>query len=425
MTTPAVQLGDFSTFPIPTGKPQQLLPAMKDVQVTLANQDLVNTVYVARTFSFALGGGNTLPIPALGAVTVDASKSLWVLGPANTQPLIVIPGGGNWAPSPAQVAAQINALGLMKDTTGQAINTTAGGTTGAVNTVNGTLGAPAQDSIRTAIPNNISTTGVPLLNLSTVQSSNASLGVSANSSNTVGPFALNQPGFELAITSSFAVAVGATPYAFIVLKWSDPTSGLVIAKDTFVIWTASNAAIKSLPFIIRGPTKAGQVTLSIFNLDAAQNILVTYTLLSDSRVIPAETIQLGLDWKEDSAVIGIFGSAATRVLPDSNVVATFVNSALAAAGTDTWITPPATGLGYLNFQETGVAAANMTVTVQPVPASIYGGIFLVNDIMVAGNPNKLTYANLILPNGPLQVQVHNGGSVNASYNGMLVAEMGT
>jgi hypothetical protein len=393
MSTP---LGDMTTIPVTTS-PIQAVPALgDDSSVVIYNQDLTNVIYASYSRWFQPGAANSIPIQPLTFATLSAKRAIYLGATTAVQPAAIVPEGTQLQPSPAQIAAQISALGLA--TFAEQVN---------------------QNS---AIPTNISTTGVPLLNNPQVLASAANIGISASSSNTVGPFNTNQPSFELGIASSFAVANGATPYTFVVLYWIDPTSNLTVAKDTFVIWTASHAALNSLPFIIRGPSKAGSLKLVVFNLDTVDSVQVTYTLLADSRVIPSESIALGLDWKEDSANIQLFTNAATRVLPDSNVVATFVNGTLAASSTDTWITPPATGLATLNFQESGVAAANIAITVQPVPATIYGGIFLVNDVMVTGNPNKLFYSDLVLPNGPLQVQIKNNGTVAANYNGMLTAQ---
>lgn len=396
MTTPAVApLGDFTAIPIASSVPQMVWAGVQGSSVLLANQDLTNAVTIARRPSFAVGAGNTANVPALGSLTVDGSKSIWGLAPAGTANLLVLPGGSQWAPSPAQVAAQISALGLA--TLAQQINQ------------------------NTAIPGNISTTGVPLLNKSTVLANQAAVGIAANGNTPTGSFTITQPSFELLISVSFSVAVGATPYAFIVIQWSDSTSGLVTDKDTFVVNVASNAALNSLPFNIKGPSKGDTLKLTIYNLDAARSMVATYTLLENSRVIPSEVISLGADWKENSANISL-AISATRVQPDSKVIATFVNSTLGVGATDVYTTPPATGLATLNFQEIGVASANVTVVVQPIPTAIYGTVYLVNDILVAGNPNKLFYNDLIMPNGPLQVTVHNGGSVNANYSGVLIAQ---
>src|SRR2546423_2412529 len=81
----------------------------------LVNPDIVNNIFIGND-----PGSQIIAVPALGSVTLDASKhDIWVStnGGAFTVNAYLMPNGSNWVPSPAQVAAQINALGLAKDTT--------------------------------------------------------------------------------------------------------------------------------------------------------------------------------------------------------------------------------------------------------------------------------------------------------------------
>lgn len=75
--------------------------------VTLANTDIVNTVTIGRSRNLKIGGMDADPIPPLGAVTYDGTKTLYAIAPAGTAGLTVIPGGSSWSPSPSQIAAQI------------------------------------------------------------------------------------------------------------------------------------------------------------------------------------------------------------------------------------------------------------------------------------------------------------------------------
>jgi hypothetical protein len=104
----------------------------------LANLDLVNPVYYGP--DLGLSAAQSSQIPALGAVSFDGTEDIWA-SPLQAGLTVVtdfIPGGTSWAPSPAQVSAQISALGLA---------TSSNQLTGisAVGTVNDTLGTPAQD----------------------------------------------------------------------------------------------------------------------------------------------------------------------------------------------------------------------------------------------------------------------------------------
>lgn len=99
--------------------------------VLLANQDLAAVVTVGSRQNLAPGDGDCDPIPPLGSIAYTGGVK-YAAAAAGTAALLVIAGGTSWAPSPADVALQIQALGLA--------------TNAAVLAVNSTLGAPAQNS---------------------------------------------------------------------------------------------------------------------------------------------------------------------------------------------------------------------------------------------------------------------------------------
>lgn len=115
----------------------------------LVNPDIINPIYIGND-----PGQQLISVPPLGSMTLGADNhDIWVStnGGNYIVSAYLMPNGSNWTPSPAQVAAQINALGLAKDTTLQTTNTISGNT----NTI---LGSPAQDSTVGTVATN--TTGV-------------------------------------------------------------------------------------------------------------------------------------------------------------------------------------------------------------------------------------------------------------------------
>jgi hypothetical protein len=114
----------------------------------IVNPDIINPIYVGND-----PGQQLIAVPALGSMSLSAENhDIWVStnGGNYVVNAYLMPNGSNWTPSPAQVAAQINALGLAKDTTVQTGNTINGQT----NTI---LGTPAQDPTLTNVVSN--TTG--------------------------------------------------------------------------------------------------------------------------------------------------------------------------------------------------------------------------------------------------------------------------
>ncbi len=107
--------------------PAQVCPPLgKGTTVTVYNADILNVVTVSRSRSISQNGTNGAPIQPLTSAVLDASTALYAVAPQGTAPLVLLPQGGSMSPSPAQIATQISALGLMKDTTGQAINASVG-----------------------------------------------------------------------------------------------------------------------------------------------------------------------------------------------------------------------------------------------------------------------------------------------------------
>lgn len=396
MMPPGPPLGDFTSVPIATNIPQIVWSGVQGSTVLLANQDLTNAVTIARRPSFAIGAGNTANVPALGSLTVDGSKSIWGLAPANTAELLVLPGGSQWAPSPAQIAEQISALGLA--TFNEQVNQ------------------------NTSIPNNISTTGVPLLTQSTVLLNLNAQGIAASGSFQSSQIATNQIGYELLLVPAYPVTNGNNPFIYVVVGWWDSISGLLVDKQSFVTCVNSHTGINSLPTRIKGPSKADQVQITIYNQDTTQGIVCTIVLTANSRVLSQDYIDWPVDQSENGASIIIPGhTLAGTILPDTRTIAIASNTSLAASGQDGWLIPPHSGLAYLNILESGVAAGNIAVSWQPLPSSIYSTPtpWLVNDVLGAGDPDKLNYPQVIMPNAPTQLNIKNNGTVPASYVAMI------
>jgi hypothetical protein len=253
MTTPSSdKLGDF--FSIPLG-PKLAVPIINGISgqmVTLANQDLLNNVTISRNNTVAGGA----IIPPLGSVTVDMSKTIWGLAPANTLPLLVFPGGGNWAPSPAQVAAQINALGLAKETT-QAAQTSGGLT----------------------IAGNIAAAGAPPINLkSTTQIANALAITAGTTTALTAVTGINQNAYNVHLTCT-AGGASTKPWYTVTLKWIDTASGFTVQVDAYTAFMSSTSNVLST--VISGPTDADQLQVSVTNNDTVtMTVNVGFVIIS-------------------------------------------------------------------------------------------------------------------------------------------------
>lgn len=118
MTTPG---GAPTQFQLIGGQPptQIIQRSAKPTPYLLANLDTTDSVYISTTSSITPGGSNTFTIEPLGTIAVTSEAPWWALTDSTSNSagsvtasaiLSVMPGGTNWAPSPAQIAEVIAPL---------------------------------------------------------------------------------------------------------------------------------------------------------------------------------------------------------------------------------------------------------------------------------------------------------------------------
>jgi hypothetical protein len=376
--------------------------------ITLANQDLINGVTIARRNNFTLNGPNTAVVPALGSITVDGSRTIWAMAPTGTAPLMIFPGGGNWSPSPAQIAAQISTLGLMKDTTGvqiqNAVNSPA---YNPITTTN--AGLLALDTIRTAIPSNIAVTGVPLLRLNSPIGSQSGVALPITTVVTVGPFTMAQIGFYLYLSLT-CNASATSPWAIVSLQWTDATTGFLMNEDTFVM----PMAVGGQKFAIFGQVFSNQLTIQV----NPQDTLVSsfdWQLIQTSQVHSVEPTILC----EQLTKLATPGFPA----PSSNMDAGLVMQTqigVNASGNQSRLVPMYTGEVFSIVSEQGVGASNAVYKMTPA-ISLYA--FNVANVVDGNNTiagGIVPYqSRLKFPRIPMLTNYANNGSVVANFTHVI------
>jgi hypothetical protein len=408
MTTPTLsdKLGDFFAVQLSPKLPVPVINGIPGATVTLANQDLTQNVTISRNNS--VSGGAT--IPPLGSVTVDMSKTIWGTAPAGTLPLLVFPGGGSWAPSPAQVAASINALGLMKDTTGQTINTTAGGTTTAVGGT--TAAVAAQTSGGATIASNISTTGVPLLTKSSALYDSTPTAVLTTATLSSGTLTVSQIGYEVLVTMVEA-AGGGTPLNMMDLTftWSDSTSGQVITNETWKI--APGALANTHQLRGTGPTKGDRLVITVKNNDTV-TVNVRIIIVQNSRVYVKDDLRT---W----AMPAINGQNLPSFDVTNNVIGFRFIAALGAATSDAVICPLVAGRAKIHW-DSGSAAADCEITFRIMNPflNVAGNIPFSYDAITSGNGNANDYVTL--PRSQLRVDIRNGNAAAKQVRWVMTLE---
>src|SRR6516162_7844498 len=95
-----------------TGPPIRVVSEGDGVAL-IVNRDLTNPVIYGPDTSIANQNLNEYSIiDPLGSITVTGDQDVWVMAQTGQPTIDVVPGSGFWSPSPAQIAAQIAALGL-------------------------------------------------------------------------------------------------------------------------------------------------------------------------------------------------------------------------------------------------------------------------------------------------------------------------
>jgi hypothetical protein len=82
--------------------------------ILLNNVDQSNSVFAGYDNNIAVGGTNTLEIPALTSVNMDGARTIYVVAPAGTEDLEVTPGGMNPTSSPVAVAEAMISAGVAE-----------------------------------------------------------------------------------------------------------------------------------------------------------------------------------------------------------------------------------------------------------------------------------------------------------------------
>lgn len=254
--------GQIAVGPVPV----QVCPPLGDGEaLNIYNQDELNIVSVGDSYSISQGGSNTAPIQPLTNAVIPATKAVFAVAPAGTADLVIVPDGGTISPSPAQVAIQIAALGLAKEST-QLVNVAHTGTTATnVAAVNTTLGTPSQDptvaGLNTGIPNNIAVTGAPPLALSQIfVNPGVQTFTTLQSRTYMGP-TINQMSVEVFIALS-SNAAETSPYFKCTFQWSESVSGQIV--DTADYWLAGGSAQQNI-YVGTIRAKGDTLTVTIVN----------------------------------------------------------------------------------------------------------------------------------------------------------------
>lgn len=313
------------------------------------NADLVNVAYVG--YRPDLGTTNASPVQPLGYTVMDGTRQLYGICPGGSAVLNVTPGGISQSASPAQIAAQINAIGLAKDSTLQTtnVNTNNVHTDLALGT-NNFLGGSAAGALISAVGLSVAkdmlhanaavTTeiaallasgtiagtpgGIPLLvfqnNLDKLTNRVIAHGAQYQSAS----FSINQPGFDFVLNVTIP-AGNTTPDLQVDLIWTDTTTGVAtLTTDRFYFPATQNG---SNSFGGYGKTKGNQLQVVMTNQDTAQSMTVNYGISQNSRIPARDDIRsVAFNGRGATATVDQDPNSLALILVQTNVAANSSNS---------------------------------------------------------------------------------------------------
>jgi hypothetical protein len=391
MTTPPTTL-NVQNITV-TSQPTQIWYGGTGIQPFIFNNSETNTLYIGGQ-NDVLGQNITscIPVPPLAGMSwPDVNIYAFALAglPVN---VLIIPGATSWAPSPVQVQYALIAAGLAtaaNQVAEQAIVATAANQVSQQAIV---ATAANQVSQETAIPNNIASTGAPLLALPSVLASGSNVAVPGGGEvNILNKTSVNQPGYEVFIELE-TTSSSATPVQ-IQLAWYDPTLG--IQTDLTNIWVFAGST--SFPhFVIgRGPTRDSQLQIVVASPVNAITI-VNYVVFQHSRVYASDFWRTALD------------NGANLIFPGFTIPADHDSStgflagdnftSLAAGGTETEVLPLFSGRVFIQGLSVNTSASGaLQITVNPAADHAIGGSSNFNQIVNIACANQVVTQEASLP----------------------------
>lgn len=388
--------------------------------------------------SLIQGDPATFLLDPLGSVTVDGSQDYWAIAVTGTPDCGVLDGGTNWAPSPAQMATQIAASGLMLDTTGQAIHTTtattATNTTGVakdttVNTVaTNTTGVAKDTTVKNqtatglTIAQDIFSTGAPGAAKSTLiaQATTAVLvagtTVSYPSASTV--YSIQQLAYEIIINPVMqAAGIG---FIRVTLNWFDSNTTLQVAQKTYHFNAAQ--APNGHPVVLTGPCRGDQLQIVILAPSENQaTVQVQFSALQNSKYMPRDVAR-------SVANIGTSGYTIAGFDPDAGILAS-------AAPTIAATTDAARLLAFYTGTvriavNTASLTSDCTVQIWPSERALVSPNFPPNNgamtfYSAKTNSQGFLFDEVQLPHFQCEIDILNGNAASKQINFIVTIDEGS
>jgi hypothetical protein len=361
--------------------------------VLIANNDILNILYIGESPNVSSGSSDVTQVPPLGAIVFGAGKNWYAAtDPGKTAQIFVIPGATSWTPSPAQVAAQLNALGLAKDTSVQATTTAVGGISGQF--VSRSLYSTGAVNLPGAASPNL----VNLLPIDPVNLSGSGL-----------------QGAAVDFFSSYEVSMvnidsasGVGVYSVIFQWFNDPADTVPVDQISWSVPSNTGAGVTVLG---KGPMRGNYLAIQAASNDG---IGITGTinlkLTGSLRDSPA-----GDDWRGGSVGLGSNGSSA-KAWTNELLYSVSLTVPAGSVVRDALLYSGPVKVFMENNSATGTLIVSFAAQLAPNPV-LWRGAVPQNG--TGANPTSL---DLKFPRAPVTMTASNSGASTSGFNVSVVAD---
>lgn len=261
----------------------------------------------------------------------------------------------------------------------------------------------------------IANTGVPLLSLPVNLINDTARAIPALGSHAYPTVTFVQPGYAVAVQVKFPNAA-TIPFVSVQMDWIDVTATQTVEDTYFYCVGATSPSF--FPTLGRGPAKAGQLAVTVSNLDPAQAATVTLVVTQDSIVRPYDR------WHWDNPNAGslaVPGITPCELSGDGSVLGIFNGQTVNAGTTLSFLAGTAPGQ-VIQFagNTSGITPASIFLTVFASPLAAYfnNGILMRQQL-----GNAAFNFTFVGSQSPLQVNLTNAATSGVlTLSGMLLAQ---
>ena len=370
---------------------------------TLVNNDEVNQLWISPNQVFTPSDPTAVPVAPLGSVPIDPTANTYAVTESGvTVQAFLFAGGGTWAPSPAQVAEQISALGLAT-ADNQDVQVTVANDTITV------LGTPAQtEDVVDTLVTNLGVGGVPLLaGLVNLLDENEYL---AGAGSVTWYADITKPGYFAGISAQMDNVGSTVPIFHVIVTWWDSSAmDVAIAVEEWGIPAAYDSFDDSY-VTARGICKGGYVSIEVDNLDPTYGGTFTLGFYETSLTPPRD------DWRSTVLIMSDDSYASLPSEPSELLLAEW-NDVTLAADTAYW---------YLLPLYAGAVQLYVSLTVAETVEIEFFHYDWVGDkqvpIFVESIDDALPHNySLAFGRMPVMVKVYNTSGTATAINGSIMA----